>query len=166
MSEPPHGLSRGGKAEEEVWHEFAHDPARCHAIAETIRRALENIQEDETITDLLDGDIEEAEEGRVITALHRRYERDKRIVQKAKKRMLAVLGHLACEACGFDFRERYGAHGEGFIECHHTWPVHTLKPGEKTKISDLRLLCANCHRMIHAKREWLSIEEANRDPER
>ena len=120
---------------------------------------MENIQEDETITDLLDGDIEEAGEGRVISALHRRYERDKRIVQKAKKRMLAVLGHLACEACGFDFRERYGAHGEGFIECHHTRPVHTLKPGEKTKISDLRLLCANCHRMIHAKRQLLSMEQ-------
>jgi hypothetical protein len=25
---------------------------------------------------------------------------------------------LACEACGFDFRERYGERGEGFIECH------------------------------------------------
>ena len=51
---------------------------------------MENIQEDETITDLLDGDIEEAEEGRIVSALHRRYERDKKIVQRAKKWMLAV----------------------------------------------------------------------------
>ena len=79
-----------GKRKKRSSHEFAHDPARCHAIAETIRRALENIQEDETITDLLDGDIEEAEEGRIVSALHRRYERDKKIVQKAKKWMLAV----------------------------------------------------------------------------
>ena len=57
------------------------------------------------------------------------------------------------------FGDHYGQHGEGFIECHHTRPAHTLKPGDKTKISDLRLLCANCHRMIHAKRQWLSIEQ-------
>ena len=42
------------------------------------------------ITDLLDGDIEEAEEGRIVSALHRRYEWDKKIVQKAKKWTLAV----------------------------------------------------------------------------
>ena len=57
------------------------------------------------------------------------------------------------------FGDHYGQHGEGFIECHHTRPVHTLKPGERTKICDLRLLCANCHRMIHAKRQWLSMEQ-------
>src|ERR1700730_5018375 len=32
------GLSRGGKTEEEVWADFAHDPVRCHQVAETIRR--------------------------------------------------------------------------------------------------------------------------------
>jgi hypothetical protein len=34
------GLSRGGQAEEEIWNEFASDPARCHAVAQTIRQAL------------------------------------------------------------------------------------------------------------------------------
>jgi len=80
-------------------------------------------------------------------------------VQAKKKRALTALGRLACEACGFDFRERYGDHGEGFIECHHTKPVHALKPGDKTKVGDLRLLCSNCRRMVHATRLWLTIEE-------
>ena len=88
----------------------------------------------ETIEDLTGDGIEEAEEGRVITALHRQYERNSALVQaKKKKRALTALGRLACEACGFDFRERYGDHGEGFIECHHTKPVHALKPGDKTR---------------------------------
>ncbi|MDG9886369.1 hypothetical protein N7650_26440 [Pseudomonas sp. GD04058] len=38
-------------------------------------------------------------------------------------------------------------------------PVHTLKPGEKTKLTELVLLCANCHRLVHSKRPWLSIEQ-------
>jgi 5-methylcytosine-specific restriction protein A len=91
--------------------------------------------------------------------MHRRYERNAALVKAKKKRALATLGRLACEACGFDFRERYGDRGEGFIECHHAKPVHALRPGEKTKIADLRLLCSNCHRMIHATRTWLTIED-------
>ena len=87
----------------------------------------------ETIEDLTGDGIEEAEEGRVITALRRRYERNSALVQAKKKRALTALGRLACEACGFDFRERYGDHGEGFIGCHHTKPVHALKPGDKQR---------------------------------
>lgn len=153
------GLSRGGKAEEDVWREFARDHARCHHVAGTIRDALERAPDDETIADLATGDMEEAEEGRVVTALHRRYERDSRIAQAKKRHALAVCGQLACEACGFDFGEHYGEHGDGYLECHHSKPVHTLKVGEKTKASDLRLLCANCHRMVHSKRAWLSFEQ-------
>ena len=94
----------------------------------------------------------------MVTALHRQYERSVKMIQAKKKQALASFGKLACEACGFDFQQRYGEHGAGFIECHHTRPVHTLKPGEKTKASDLRLLCSNCHRMVHAKRPWLSLD--------
>ena len=28
-----------------------------------------------------------------------------------------------------------------------------------TKLEDLALICANCHRMIHAQKPWLSVEE-------
>jgi 5-methylcytosine-specific restriction enzyme A len=152
------GLSRGGKAEEDVWHEFAGDPARCHEVAETIRAILSGVAAGDRIEDTaLDGN-EEAEEGRVITAMHRRYERNAAIVKAKKQRVLAGSGRLACEACEFDFRERYGERGENFIECHHTVPMHALRAGQTTRIDDLRLLCSNCHRMVHAKRPWLSID--------
>jgi predicted HNH restriction endonuclease len=153
------GLSRGGHGDEEVWNEFAFDPERCHTVAQTIRETLAATQEGESIADLAGDEMEEAAEGRVITAIHRRYERNTRLVQGKKRRALSTLGRLACEACEFDFHERYGDRGEGFIECHHTKPIHTLKPGYKTKAGDLRLVCANCHRMIHARRPWLTMEE-------
>jgi 5-methylcytosine-specific restriction protein A len=153
------GLSRGGQLEEEVWNEFAPDPERCHAVAHTIRQALAGAQEGETIAALPGDEIEEAEEGRILTALHHRYERNSALVQAKKRRALATLGRLACEACGFDFHERYGDRGAGFMECHHVKPVHALRPGDKTRVGDLRLLCSNCHRMVHARRPWLTLEE-------
>lgn len=58
--------------------------------------------------------------------------------------------------CTFDFAKVYGALGADFIEIHHTKPVAKMKPGSKTKLSDLALLCSNCHRMAHRKREPLS----------
>ncbi|WP_370157507.1 HNH endonuclease [Bradyrhizobium ottawaense] len=59
----------------------------------------------------------------------------------------------------FNFSAKYGERGHGFIECHHARPVSNLQPGEKTKLDDLILLCANCHRMVHSRRPWLSLEE-------
>jgi 5-methylcytosine-specific restriction enzyme A len=153
------GLSRGGKAEEDVWNEFAGDPQRCREVAETIRQVLASAQEGETVVEPAGDEIEEAEEGRVITAMHRRYERNPELVQARKRHALFKLGKLACEACGFNFEERYGERGEGFTECHHAKPVHALKPGDKTKAEDLHLLCSNCHRMVHAKRPWLTMEQ-------
>ena len=76
-----------------------------------------------------------------------------------KERVLKENETLSCEVCGFDFVEVYGDHGYGFIECHHTKPVSELMVGERTKISDLSLVCSNCHRMIHKKRPWLSVKE-------
>jgi 5-methylcytosine-specific restriction protein A len=152
------GLSRGGHAEEEIWNEFAPDPAHCHAVAQTIRQVLTDAQEGETIAPFTDDWVEEAAEGLVITALHHRYERSTALVQARKRRALGKFGKLACEACGFCFQERYGDRGEGFIECHHAKPVHTLRSSQKTKVGDLRLLCSNFHRMVHAKRPWLTME--------
>jgi 5-methylcytosine-specific restriction protein A len=81
------------------------------------------------------------------------------VVEAKKKASLRATGALRCEACTFDFGLSYGARGKGFIEVHHALPVHQLRPGVKTKLSDLHLLCANCHRMVHAKRPWLTLDQ-------
>ncbi len=90
-----------------------------------------------------------APEARIIYRLHRSRERNTGIVTRAKQNYLSLHGHLACELCGFDYSEKYGSLGEGFIEVHHKKPISAMKEGEETHIDDLMLVCSSCHRMIH-----------------
>ncbi len=150
------GLKAGGRGEEEVWALFASDPMRLRATAQAIAAGLSIVEA--VPAEIVNVD-DEAEEGAVLTRLHRFRERDRGIVDRRKAKALKEHGTLACEGCGFDFRETYGPRGDGFIECHHAQPVSALKPGERTKANDLVLLCANCHRMVHVSRPWLRMDE-------
>jgi hypothetical protein len=87
--------------------------------------------------------------------LHLRQERSREVVRLAKLRALMMYGRLSCEACGFDFGATYGEMGRDFIEAHHLVPISSLTPGSRTRIDDLALVCANCHRMLHRTRPWL-----------
>jgi 5-methylcytosine-specific restriction protein A len=150
------GLRRGGHEEERVWADFATDRERCRAVAAAIRAAVVS-GEPLAVSPEDEDEMFEAEEGRLLTRLHHSRERNRRLVAKCKERCIKKQGRVSCEACGFDFERIYGERGRGFIECHHTRPVHTLRPGDKTRLEDLALLCANCHRMIHAGRSWLTV---------
>ena len=153
------GLTRGNKDEEVVWSEFAADPARLSSVVVAIRLAIEQQGESSLLGGVDEPDIQEAEEGLVLTRLHRVRERSRKLVDAAKAAALKRHGRLNCEACGFDFATKYGAAGAGLIDVHHTKPVHTLAAGEMTKLQDLALLCANCHRVVHSSRRWLTVEQ-------
>lgn len=100
-------------------------------------------------------------EGRPLFKLHLTRERDEKIVQMKKERAIRAK-NLSCEVCGFDFYKIYGEIGEGYIECHHNTPLHERVENEETQLEELSLVCSNCHRMIHRKKQWLSIEELRR----
>lgn len=157
-SEGKVGLSRGGKSDEEVWLEFSADPIGCHEVAEAIKAAI-LATEDNQVEPADDNEEYEAREGRLLSRIHRWRERDRKIVERKKAKVLRETARLACEACDFDFKKAYGERGEGFIECHHTRPLHQLEPGGKTRLEDLALLCANCHRIIHVRKPWVSVAE-------
>jgi hypothetical protein len=103
-----------------------------------------------------------AKEGRRRWVQHFRRERNASIVNAKKAQVLKKTGRLKCEACEFDFRERYGALGENFSEAHHVRPLSTLREGEETKLSDLAILCSNCHRMIHRTKPIMSVADFKR----
>jgi predicted HNH restriction endonuclease len=152
------GLTRGNKDEEMVWKEFSGDRPRLTRVAAAIRAAVEQ-DNVELAQPSSDDEGAEAPEGRVLTRLHRVRERNRKLVEQRKIKALREEGLLACDVCEFDFEKRYGKRGYGFIEAHHTKALATLIENSTTKLEDLALVCANCHRMIHAQKPWLSIEE-------
>jgi len=150
------GLERGNRLEKVVWDEFAHRPEYLRKTVEGITRNLPHQQGTHPQQEPDEG---EALEGRLLTRLHRYRERDRDLVKRKKAHFKKQNGRLFCEACNFDFRSTYGERGANFMECHHLKPVSELVSGETTKLSDLAMLCANCHRMIHAARPWWTLEE-------
>ncbi|MFT6923337.1 MAG: putative HNH restriction endonuclease [Crocinitomicaceae bacterium] len=89
--------------------------------------------------------------------ISQRAERDSGLRNKA----IAIHG-TACKACGFDFGEQYGEWGEGYIEVHHLIQLggSASKERKTDPLTDLTVLCANCHRMVHRKRKMvLSLAE-------
>jgi len=152
------GLGRGSKLDEVVWNEFASNVPKLHKTAQLIREELNFMPEtQQPIAE--PSDDEEFPEGRILTRLHNVRERNAALTRKKKEKVLKETGKLECEICSFDFSVAYGELGYGYAECHHTVSLSSLKPGHKTKLSELAIVCANCHRMIYRSRVWLSIEE-------
>ncbi|MDE4099103.1 HNH endonuclease [Phaeobacter gallaeciensis] len=148
------------KLDKVVWNEYAHRPSELKkVVAKILELSQASFAGKAPILPGEDGMEIEANEGRLLSRFHRYRERDRSIIKRKKAAFLKKEGHLYCEACGFDFSKTYGPRGDGFIECHHTKPVSELETGETTKIADLVLLCANCHRMVHASRPWWTMEE-------
>jgi 5-methylcytosine-specific restriction enzyme A len=149
------GLERGSKTEKQVWDEFSSDQKRLRQVAQAIVQHQGAVAPLSAVDDEDDGTAE----GAVLTKVHLVRERDSTISKKKKEQVLKATGALRCEACGFDFNQRYGPLGAGFVECHHDKPVSQMQPGEKTRLADLRLVCANCHRMLHRSRPWITVEQ-------
>lgn len=83
----------------------------------------------------------------------RRYRMHRRIDRHPSASKEAKLCHgTTCQACGFDFAQRYGELGAGYIEAHHLRPLSSLDEGTSVSYNvatDFAVLCSNCHRMIH-----------------
>lgn len=94
-------------------------------------------------------------EGAVSRVLVNAYERD----SKARDKCIKHYG-TSCSVCSFNFGNKFGALGEGFIHVHHLKPISEI--GQEYKINpieDMRPVCPNCHAMIHRQNPLLSIEE-------
>lgn len=154
---PGKGLEAGSKLDAEVWNEFASDPDRLRDTAMAIARGYQVLPQSHSYSD--DQDDEEFPEGKILTRLHKLRERNSTLTKRKKKKVLKENGNLECQVCSFDFNKAYGQLGYGFAECHHTIPLSSMKSVRKTKLSELAIVCANCHRMLHNSHEWLSIEE-------
>ena len=90
---------------------------------------------------------------------HYRIDRDPAIRKAKIAHFKSLNGDVHCENCKFSFGKCYGPLGDGYIEVHHKKMLASLLPNEVTSLSDLVLLCSNCHRMTHRKRQPLTMDE-------
>lgn len=98
-------------------------------------------------------DVDRAEEGSPLYRMHLMRERNKKIIDQKKKNAK----DLSCEICGFNFEKEYGV---AFCEVHHKKPLSKLKKSAETRSTDLAIVCSNCHRILHHKKDdILSIED-------
>lgn len=85
--------------------------------------------------------------------------RDKKIQQFKQS-----YGRVFCEVpgCGFDFETAYGELGRDFAEVHHLNPLkNSPDEGRVVTLSELAVVCANCHRMIHRGGQCRELSEVS-----
>ncbi|MBH0038819.1 HNH endonuclease [Pseudoalteromonas sp. SWN166] len=144
---------KGGVGQSNVWYADSHD-SLVHVTK--VKNLINGITEiDET------PDIDEEAfgvEGNPRLRAHIARERDSSIIKKKRNKVLAENGFLKCEACDFDFFDVYGEAGKEFCEIHHLIPLHKCDGVIKTELSDLAVVCSNCHRILHRAKPMLSLE--------
>jgi len=156
------GMEAYSKLDKEVFEEFSLDIKRLHKIANEIRQTIDNPELSSEVSKIENDETSETDsvkEGQILYKLHKVRERDRKIIEAKKKKVLKEKGELKCEACDFDFEKTYGELGRGYIECHHLIPLSNFMVNKETKLDDLALLCSNCHRMIHKDLSISSIKE-------
>ena len=152
------GLANVSSVDRDVWHDFGSKPEIVHKLAiQIIAGAAEHGITAEDVS-AINAD-EEFFEGRVITAIHHARERN----PKGRKRLIEKrleAGPLACDACGDGSKTDDPALMSAGFEAHHVVPLATTA-SRATKLADLALLCATCHRLIHRAmhhhRVWMPI---------
>ena len=92
-------------------------------------------------------------------------DRSRRLREAAIEAFRAKENSIHCCVCNFDFSKKYGQIGTDFIEVHHEKPIAFYTSDDESQVisaalANLKLLCSNCHRMIHRNRtELMSVEE-------
>jgi len=84
-----------------------------------------------------------------------RFRQRNRAIIEAKKRTSRGI----CEACAMSFPARYRLAGKDCLQVHHKNPIAEREAARVTRLSDLVLLCPNCHAVVHAFAPELTLEQ-------
>lgn len=150
------GLEHVSTIDKQVWADLGTRREEVQEIAVLIRA---NANHPGLLGVCSEGDDDQVFfEGRIATALHKTKERDRRL----RKRLLSARrrsGALTCDLCGTASRVLDPSFEDATFEAHHLAGVQ-----QEVRLSDLALLCATCHRLIHRaislERRWLGLAAA------
>lgn len=96
-------------------------------------------------------DTSSIQEGERRLRAHYVRERSPRLRADKFKVFRKTHGRLHCELCGEEESIRYPSTvGERLFEVHHRIPLGVAATPVRTTLNDLAVLCANCHRAVHA----------------
>ncbi|WP_180044028.1 HNH endonuclease [Acinetobacter sp. YH16039] len=145
---------KGGIGQSNVWY------AQAPEARNLVSRVQEYIESNNFFDSL--PDVEEeiiGLEGNPRFKTHLIRERNRKIVTEKKQIVFAQTGKIECEVCSFNFKNTYGAIGDGFCEVHHLVPLHQADGLIETKLEDLAIVSSNCHRMLHKGNPLLKLTE-------
>jgi predicted HNH restriction endonuclease len=92
-----------------------------------------------------------ATEGKVQLRAHRRRERSRFLVKKKLEEFRRLHGQLHCEACALSEAGPYPSElAASVFEVHHRSPLSSATTPRRTTLAELAVVCANCHRAVHA----------------
>ena len=148
------GMSSGSTGRcKEIWDEFAGDADIVAGLARELK--LENSQTYNS-KDEANAENVSVKEGARRLRIHYSRERKSQRQQKLKE-FRKTHSNLFCEACGFTSSQYPLAAQDSVFEVHHKVPLSEADGMVETKLGDLAILCANCHRAIHATEPMKSI---------
>jgi 5-methylcytosine-specific restriction protein A len=155
--EPGRGLSYSKTDLQTVTDFPRSESIKLAALANAIRST---IGEQVVFNAVYSDDEETFVEGRWLTVRHRH--RDSRLRKKLLEAHRSKV--LKCEVCDFSPPAFDRKTQESFFEAHHEVPIAAAEGLRSTRVSDMALLCASCHRFIHRmiaqRRTWTTIAEA------
>jgi 5-methylcytosine-specific restriction protein A len=154
------GLGNISQTDRSVWEELGSSQNRVKELAALIRAGLDTLNEVRESH----AEYEAFAEGRVVTETHLRRERRPelrtRLIELRKKK-----DRFVCEICGKKPDVLDDILAESIYEAHHVIPL-AIGDERSTRVSDMALLCACCHRLIHKaiahQKRWISIPEARK----
>lgn len=133
--------------------------AQLTKLAEGVNLTEMTSSENAELPDDLDTMDMEFMEGSATYVTHLRRERNPNATESKKDAVLTETGKLACEVCDADFEAIYGELGIRYCEVHHKLPLANIAGERVTKLSDLAILCSNCHRMIHRSNPMYTVAD-------
>lgn len=132
-------------------------PSRKNDVAQIAATILSELMLNPQIEEVPED--EQFVEGKLVTASHRR--RDRRLRRKLLDKRDDE--NLRCEVCDFTPPPLPRDLRESFFEAHHVIPLSHTSGETSTRVRDMALLCAGCHRFVHRLicrgRRWVDLDE-------